>query len=508
MRLGCRHNFAVQFPKKVKQMSSRGMKSRFWRSFHKWAGVVFALFMVIFCISGIILNHRKAFARCDVSRSWLPDQYAIRNYNNGIIRGTERIDSLSLLAYGSNGVWLTDSGFSSFSDYNRGLPQGTDNRNVKRVVTDSNGRIWCATTYGVYRHDGDKWTGVCAPSADDRMADIALDADGDTVVAMTRSGIYRFAVGSGDGPEYIELQPIAGREVRYSLFKTVWQLHSGELFGIAGRIVVDAIAVVIIFLSLSGIVIFVCPSLLRRRRSKRLGKMLKWNWRWHDRMGYYPLVLTLLVAVTGMCLRPPLMIPFVMVKTAPLAGSAMDSDNYWHDSLRGIRWDADRDCWLLSTTEGFATVDKYFKHEPALMSRHDCPPISPMGINVMERIGADEWLIGSFSGLYGWNLAAGEVNAVEPESLVSGHSMHLDAKKPVVFDYVTGASEQLPQSQAIESSPMSLWNFALELHVGRCYTPFLGPLSALFVFIFGLALTLILISGYIVSRRMRKKKNF
>ena len=34
------------------------------------------------------------------------------------------------------------------------------------------------------------------------------------------------------------------------------------------------------------------------------------------------------------------MIPFVMVKTAPLAGSAMDSDNYWHDSLRGIRWDA------------------------------------------------------------------------------------------------------------------------------------------------------------------------
>ena len=233
------------------------MKSRFWRSFHKWAGIVFALFMVIFCISGIILNHRKVFAVCDVSRSWLPDQYAIRNYNNGIIRGTERIDSLSLLAYGSNGVWLTDSGFSSFSDYNRGLPHGADNRNVKRVVTDSDGRVWCATTYGVYRHDGDKWTGVYAPSADDRMADIALDADGDTVVAMTRSGIYRFAVGGGDKPEYIELQPIAGREVRYSLFKTVWQLHSGELFGIAGRIVVDAIAVVIIFLCLSGIVIFV-----------------------------------------------------------------------------------------------------------------------------------------------------------------------------------------------------------------------------------------------------------
>lgn len=56
-----------------------------------------------------------------------------------------------------------------------------------------------------------------------------------------------------------------------------------------------------------------------------------------------------------------------------------------------------------------------------------------------------------------------------------------------------------------ETAPMSLWNVALELHVGRCYSPFLGPLSDLFVFLSGLLITLVLLSGYIISHRRRKK---
>lgn len=43
-----------------------------WKKYHKWVGVVFALFMLVFCLSGIVLNHRQLFSHCDVSRSWLP----------------------------------------------------------------------------------------------------------------------------------------------------------------------------------------------------------------------------------------------------------------------------------------------------------------------------------------------------------------------------------------------------------------------------------------------------
>ena len=73
----------------------------------------------------------------------------------------------------------------------------------------------------------------------------------------------------------------------------------------------------------------------------------------------------------------------------------------------------------------------------------------------------------------------------------------------VVFDYAKGAPELPESSDEFCSQPMSLWNTALELHVGRCYTPFLGPLSELFVFLAGLLLTLVLVSGLILSRRRK-----
>ena len=38
--------------------------------------------------------------------------------------------------------------------------------------------------------------------------------------------------------------------------------------------------------------------------------------------------------------------------------------------------------------------------EPERISRLNTPPISVMGLNVMEQINEDEWIIGSFSGLY------------------------------------------------------------------------------------------------------------
>ena len=61
--------------------------------------------------------------------------------------------------------------------------------------------------------------------------------------------------------------------------------------------------------------------------------------------------------------------------------------------------------------------------------------------------------------------------------------------------------------ELMKEQPMALWNFALELHVGRCYSPFIGPLSVLFVFLAGLLLTLTLISGYIIMNSKKKKKH-
>lgn len=55
------------------------------------------------------------------------------------------------------------------------------------------------------------------------------------------------------------LKAAEGLHNKVSLFKTVRMLHSGELFGIAGRIMVGIIAVTIIFLCLTRIAIFILP---------------------------------------------------------------------------------------------------------------------------------------------------------------------------------------------------------------------------------------------------------
>ena len=143
-----------------------------------------------------------------------------------------------------------------------------------------------------------------------------------------------------------------------------------------------------------------------------------------------------------------------------------------------------------------------------------------MGVTVFESDGKGGWLVGSFSGMFRWypekNLIVdyftGKQNiekSMIPISnhLVSGYSKDFFGGKEVIFDYSKGASldETTSTPELLSATPMSLWNVALELHVGRCYSPFLGPLSDLFVFISGLLITLVLLSGYIILKRRKKK---
>ncbi len=303
----------------------------------------------------------------------------------------------------------------------------------------------------------------------------------------------------------------------------------------------DAIAVVLIILSLTGIILFILPYGIRRQKRKgakemmkKMGKQMVWNQKWHNRFGYFTIVFTLWLAVSGMCLRPPFMIPLVMVKTE----QKVDAENVWKDKLRAIRWDAAEQCWLISTSEGFLKVDENFKKAPVFFNKDKAPGISPMGITVFEKItpkdslrqSEDEWLVGSFSGMYRWNPQTGKVvdyftgkpevqKSMRPlsNSLVSGYSKDFLGGKPVIFDYAKGVQMQKDNNQVIETVPiempemlsdakMSFWNVALELHVGRCYTPFLGPISDLFVFLSGLLISLILLSGYIILRRQKNRK--
>lgn len=541
-----------------------------WKKYHRWLGLVLSVFMLVFCVSGIILNHREVFSGCEVSRKWLPASYHIKNFNNGVVKGTvvkksaahslssENCDSV--LAYGCAGVFLTDSRLSTWQDFNAGLPESIDERNVRHVVKAKDGSLWCAALRDVYRYDENshRWKKVELPGNEERIMDVALAKDSMTVVALTRSRVFTIVpfVQYGEivkiGKSSSETHRVESKiipapkkyEPKTTLFKLVWHLHSGEFFGLPGKLVVDAIALVLIVLSITGILLFILPYGIRRAkklaakaRMKRLGKQFAWNMKWHNKIGYVTIVLTLWIAITGMCLRPPLMVPLVLSKLPQAVG---EDGNVWQDKLRAIRWDAVQGDWLVSTSEGFLRVDEDFSQAPKMLPDDECPKLSPMGVTVWESDGKGGWIVGSFRGIYRWNPVNHSLNQIldyftgKPseetsmipisDNLVCGYSEDFLGGKPLVFDFAKGVEDAKGQAVALcndepkksrneesmsdlicETAPMSLWNVALELHVGRCYSPFLGPLSDLFVFLSGLLITLVLLSGYIISHRRRKK---
>lgn len=541
-----------------------------WKKYHRWLGLVLSVFMLVFCVSGIILNHREVFSGCEVSRKWLPASYHIKNFNNEVVKGTvvkksaahslssENCDSV--LAYGCAGVFLTDSCLSTWQDFNAGLPESIDERNVRHVVKAKDGSLWCAALRDVYRYDENshRWKKVELPGNEERIMDVALAKDSMTVVALTRSRVFTIVpfvqygeivkIGKSSSETYRVESKIIPAPKKYepktTLFKLVWHLHSGEFFGLPGKLVVDAIALVLIVLSITGILLFILPYGIRRAkklaakaRMKRLGKQFARNMKWHNKIGYVTIVLTLWIAITGMCLRPPLMVPLVLSKLPQAVG---EDGNVWQDKLRAIRWDAVQGDWLVSTSEGFLRVDEDFSQAPKMLPDDECPKLSPMGVTVWESDGKGGWIVGSFRGIYRWNPVNHSLNQIldyftgKPseetsmipisDNLVCGYSEDFLGGKPLVFDFAKGVEDAKGQAVALcndepktsrneesmsdlicETAPMSLWNVALELHVGRCYSPFLGPLSDLFVFLSGLLIILVLLSGYIISHRRRKK---
>ncbi len=511
------------------------MKKQTWRRHHKWFGLVMGFFLVMFCWSGIVLNHRGAVAGADVSRKWLPADYRFDSWNGGLARG-EIADTAAgyIYVYGNAGVFRTDSTRRDYQPLADGMPEGVDSRNVRQMAVARIGgspTLLCLTTTALYRTNGDKWQEIDIYSVNDtpenngsasedanediepeRLSDLEVIAD--TVVVLGRSHLFR-AIASDSIPdlrfERMTLAAPADADGKVTLFRTLWTLHSGEMFGTVGKVLMDCVALLMIILYVSGIIFwFAKPS--TRRKSKNSAdnqaktatrpsalrtSLLRYSYKWHDVLGRKTIVLTLFVCLTGWCLRPPLMILGVLTRVAPVPGSVLDSPNAWADKLRAVRYDACEGDWLLSSSEGFYSMAS-LSAVPRKVAY--APPVSVMGINVFRREGR-VWLVGSMRGLFVWSRARGLVvdyytGGVPAEGgiPVGDHAVcGWMAGSPV--DYSSG-SAAVPMPEWMAALPMSLWNVALEVHTGRIYT-FMGSLSTLlWVFLAGLGAVWVLWTGW------------
>ncbi|HPE44094.1 MAG TPA: PepSY domain-containing protein, partial [Bacteroidales bacterium] len=124
-----------------------------WKWIHKWFSLVLGVFVILWAVSGIILNHRNLVSGINVNRNCLPEVYHYKNWNNAAVRGALQLRGDSLLLYGNVGVWLTDTAFSDYKAYWDGFPKGVDNRKINKLFRSKSGQVYAATQSGLYQLD-------------------------------------------------------------------------------------------------------------------------------------------------------------------------------------------------------------------------------------------------------------------------------------------------------------------------------------------------------------------
>lgn len=489
-----------------------------WHRQHKWSGVAVSIFLVLFCISGIILNHRALWGGAEVSRSILPPFYRCSSWDQGMMRGTVALDD-SVVAYGTAGAWLFSRDGTFIRDINDGLPKAQIHRNVRAIVKTAGDSLLMLTTDALYLLPpaSPKWNEVKIPDVGgERLTDLTLA--GDTLVLASRSQIFKAVL------PRLEFTPVtlpapADADISGSTaLRTAWNLHGNLLLGAPGKIIVDVIGVVIALLAISGIVIWLMPRRIRSIARKRSGASknaihasatLRGWVKVHSWVGKFTIVFTVFLCFTGMLLRPPLMVPLALWKTHPKSSS----ENLWQDKLRMVRYDAAAREWMISTSAGFFTMSTLGSapHRAA-----GAPPVSVMGLNVWMPIGQTKWLCGSLSGMYVWDREtkkstdwfSGEPAPVKPgppfgSRPVAGYSRDFRGEAfPIYFD---AGTDRVPQPAELSTLPMPLYNVALETHTGRIY--FGNSATYFFIPLIGLLALWCLLSGWKVRRPSSKRSD-
>jgi len=500
-------------------------KSNFFKKYHKWIGIIISLFILLFSVSGIVLNHRKTFSSIDVNRNFLPQEFRYNNWNLSAVKSSLKLSEDSILLYGNIGIYLTNHDLSSFQDFNKGFAQGIDNRKIEKIYKTKSGIILASTIFNIYRLENNEWVKIELPIKKQRIVDITENDK--EIVLLSRSEILRTSDLIDFSVE--ELPNPVEYDNKIGLFKTIWVIHSGEIYGEYGKLIVDFIALVFAILSITGIIYFVFPSLIKRRKKKKLSTKkhvtaIKSSLKWHNRLGLTLGVFLFFTTLTGMFLRPPLLIPIAYEKVDKIPYTELDTPNAWFDKLRKIIYNEDYDTYFIATNEGLYYSNDNFNSELKQIPINI--PISVMGINVFEFNNNGNLLVGTFNGLFELNFQHGnfiDYTTKRPYAqnssrrgspigkvMAAGYSNDFSVGE-IYFDYNKGLKSisdnnlKIEMPKEISESRISLWNTALEVHTARIYEFILGDFYILFIPLFGLSVLFVLVSGFIVWFRGKYK---
>jgi len=497
------------------------------RSTHRLLGLLGVLYFAAMAASGILLNHPDLLSGADLPRSWIPGDYAYRDWNRNSLRGSVDGAGGEVYLYGEAGVWRWEPGASEPLTDADGFEISAYYRDTRAllVVEGEMPYLLAGTRGGLLARPltGREWRPVAlgAAGAREAVVDLAL-ADGRLLV-LTRDRLY--AAAPAWPPVFTDATPDRAPEPDRGvpLFRLIFHLHSGETWGLPGRLAVDAVGVLLAFLCASGVWFW----WRRRRRSLARGaggRVARWGLGWHLRLGLWSAPLLLFVTLTGFFQRPPFLLAVAFADYPRSLHPGPVDPNPWHDVLRKVAFDPSRGTLLIATSDGFYAG-------PADASRpfapvRGGPPVSVMGATILERTADGLLWVGSMSGLYVWDLASGWVTDAfsgEPplpgqRGPVGDHQVvgwtRLPGGGVLVADYdrglldAAGQPRSLPMPRELrDGGRISLWHALFELHNGRLFGFALGWWAWVVVPLGGLALAAEVVTGvldrWLPARRVR-----
>ena len=497
----------------------------------QWLHKYFALLTLIFCawmaLSGILLNHPQLLKKYSLPNRIMPVNYHYRNWNRMSWRESvfsTRHDNV-LYVGGKEGVWQSLDQGKSFKPLTSGFPTAVYERDTYSLLLAANQaqeRLYAGTRSGLFYRQNENWYRVDHAVLKDNAVVDLLQID-NRILAFTDSAVYQAVIENGP-PEFGPLNLPRDRKQASTvpLFRWLLKIHDGSIGGLPGRIFVDLLGLILFFLCLSGALIWYVPWRKRRRRPTLFsGKIFAFSYRWHLKLGLVSALFLAIIALSGALVRPPLLIAIVRLTVPAHLMPGLDPDNPWAGQIQRAAYLKGRKELIIASKQGLyrGSIDGTvpFTRTPEAL------PIHGMGAMVFEALDDHNLLIGSFSGLYLWDTKENMIMQLKSKAtrnhpdwgkplMVTGAAVY-QGQALLVADYNDGLKplrRRLKLRPAMpdeirSQSRISLWNALFELHNGRIFEQFIGPLYWLIIPLGGISLIIVIISGTLNRLRRRRR---
>ena len=200
------------------------------RRLHRWVGGTLLVFVVYLAVSGIAVNHATDFGldRKYISWSWLLEAYGMKAPSP--YAGMVSLGGLLVVGDAQRVHLLLDSGeLVESMDLSESLPGDIERVGSAgdRAVLDSGGNL--------YRSDPDVALFEPWSAAAENEVSWSTEVDPDTAG--------------------LEALQVAWRGEGLTIERVLLDLHSGRFFGLAGRLLLDLVAIAMILLGVTGLVL-------------------------------------------------------------------------------------------------------------------------------------------------------------------------------------------------------------------------------------------------------------